>query len=97
MTPVPVPNPAMRGQLIMQRLMGLAEAERDGRDEKAIIKIGPFSAYTVIAVLQLAWRHPSLSPHQKIIIRNIADQLEPLFDGLLAEMIEAGWDTEQDQ
>ena len=76
---------------VMAELMPLAQAERDGTDDKALISIGPFSAFTLIGLLQLAYRHPGLSASQREIIRRIVADLAPLFGGVLAEAVEEGW------
>jgi hypothetical protein len=82
---------------IIAAIAELARLEQSGNYERAPILIGPFSAYILIAVLQLAWRHPDLSDTHKSIIEQIAKQLQPLFGPPLDASIELGWRTEFDQ
>lgn len=77
-------------------LAELFEAELAGTAEKAEIRIGPFSAFVLIGLIQFAWRHPGLSPRHKQIAHDIVDQLATLFGPPLDAAIELGWDTTRD-
>jgi hypothetical protein len=63
----------------------LYEMEDEG--ERTTISIGPFTAISMIGILQLGTRHPGLSKVQLDIIRSIIRQLEPLFTGTPGEEI----------
>lgn len=65
----------------------LAQTEQDPRHERATIKIGPFTAFTLIGALQLATRHPEFSPDQARLIGQVIDQLRPLFAGTPGEVL----------
>ncbi len=58
----------------------------------------PLDAYVLIAVLQLAWRHPGLVERQRSIIESFARQLSDLFHGYphLVASLEMGWRRDLD-
>jgi hypothetical protein len=66
-------------------VMRLHEIEHAG--ERTTISIGPFSAITLIGLLQLSTRHPDASRTVKDVARDIVRQLEPLFAGTEGEEI----------
>lgn len=82
---------------IIEALAELARIEKSGDYEPAPVLLGPFTAYTLIGVLQLAWRHPDLSPRHKQMIEDIARPLSKLFGPPLSESIELGWNPDYDQ
>jgi hypothetical protein len=65
----------------------LAILEQDPGHEKATIRMGPFTAFTVIGALQLATRHPEFSPAQAKLIGEVIGQFGPLFKGTPGEML----------
>jgi hypothetical protein len=66
----------------MKRLIDL---EKDG--ERTTVVLGPFSAMTIIGLLQLATRHPDMDRRTKDIARDLIHQMEPLFAGTEGEEI----------
>jgi hypothetical protein len=81
---------------VMKWLADALKAEHNGTAETRAIEVGPFTAFNVIAAIQLAWRHPQMSESQKDAFRDLGDQIAELFGGDLREMVESGWDTEKD-
>lgn len=65
----------------------LAEIERNDRDDRATLLIGPYTAMVLIGTIQLATRHPTMPPTMKNILRDLLDQLKPLFAGTPGEEI----------
>jgi len=65
----------------------LAELEREPGSERAMLAIGPFAAFTLVGALQLAMRHPEMSPRQRWLLSNIIDQLRPLFAGTPGQVL----------
>ncbi len=84
---------------ILEELQVLAELEQSGQAEQATIRLGPFSAYTLIGLLQLCARHPDIAADlsHMALLHRIVDPLTGLFRGVLAESIALGWDPEQDR
>jgi hypothetical protein len=84
---------------LLAELQLLAELERSGQAEQATIRIGRFSAYTLIGLLQLCARHPQVAgdPENMALLHSVVDPLAGLFKGVLAESIEMGWDPEEDR
>lgn len=70
-------------QKLIEWLMELVKLEQAG--ERTTIAIGPFTAYTLIGMLQLATRHTRMSGQQRKIARGIYQQLYPLFVGTPGE------------
>lgn len=57
------------------------------------------SAWCALAGLQLAWRHPGLSPVLKTLIEHLARQLQQAIIDRHPEaepILEAGWNTDWD-
>jgi hypothetical protein len=82
-------------QEALEWMAQLAQAERDG--ERTTLVLGPLSAFTLIAALQLATRHPQLSPGQYAMICEFIDQVRPWFTGTPGEaLIDAGADPAAD-
>lgn len=81
---------------IVSQLHAWARAEADGTAEKLTVMMGPFTAWVLIALLQLVWRHPDLTPMQAQVITDIAGQLQQVFSGPMAEAMATGWDKTQD-
>lgn len=78
-------------------LAELARAELAGQAELATVRIGPFTAYVLVGLIQLACRHPELPDSQLRAAHCVADPLIAMFAGPLREAAEAGWDREQDR
>lgn len=79
----------------------LMELEHEPGSEKALISIGPFSAFVLIGALQLALRHPEFSPSQASMVNAVIDQMRPLFTGTPGEQLlrlgdEPAYDIERD-
>jgi hypothetical protein len=79
----------------------LARLEREPGCDRAYIRLGPFTAFTLIGALQLATRHPEMSQSQRDLIGAVIDQLRPLFAGTPGEaLLELGdhpeFDVERD-
>jgi len=69
----------------------------DAAGERTTIAIGPYSAFSLICLLQLATRHPQVSPMIKRAALSVARQLYPLFEGTAGEeMIKKGEHPEWD-
>jgi hypothetical protein len=69
----------------------LYEMEADPETPRAVINLGPFSAFVMICALQLAMRHPEFSPTQADLLAQIIDQMRPLFSGTIGwELLELG-------
>lgn len=81
---------------VLAALADLLRAERAGVAEPAVIRVGPFTAFNLLAVIQLAWRHPSLTPDQRQICEQIGRPLQVLFGPPLAAALERGWDVDED-
>ena len=78
-------------------LADLYEIERDADYVPAVLCLGPYSAFLIVSGLQLATRHPGMSPAQRRFITDIIDQLRPLFAGTPGEaLIRLGDDPEFD-
>lgn len=67
--------------------------------EQIHVAMSAFEAYTVLAIIQLAWRHPDLNDFQKSLIESFGRALQ----GEIAkrapfagETLEAGWNPEYD-
>jgi hypothetical protein len=63
-----------------------------------VLQLAPFEAFSLLACLQLAWRHPGLSPAQKAIIETFGRTLETAFEGkpTLERVARDGWDRRKD-
>jgi len=96
--PDPIPEPP---QEYLDYVVGIAESERDGTADRATLCVGPFTAFCMIAALQVAVRHPVVSGSMKTTLRSIVDQLKPWFDGTpVEEALRRGdhpeWDVRDD-
>ena len=62
------------------------------------LQVDPFEAFSLLAALQLAWRHPELSRTQKDIIEGFGRELERAFAGypVASRIAAAGWRVECD-
>jgi hypothetical protein len=49
--------------------------------------------------MQLACRHPAMTPEMRVKLRGLVNQLAPAFDGFpaLAETVRRGWDVTRDR
>ena len=63
----------------------LWEIEEAG--ERVPVSFGPFTAITVVGLLQLGLRHPDLSSGQRAITNELIDQFRPFFAGTLGETL----------
>ena len=78
-------------------LADLYEIEGTAAYAPAVLCLGPYSAFLVISGLQLAARHPGISPAQRGYLADIIDQLRPLFAGTPGEaLIRLGDDPAND-
>jgi hypothetical protein len=62
-------------------------------------QIPALEAYTLLAVLQLAWRHPGLSPRQRAIVEKAGRDLQDAIARrcpFAAETLELGWNPALD-
>lgn len=71
----------------IEYLKKLHDIEQAPGHAKAILHLGPWSAFVLIGALQLATRHPEMSPSQRDLIGQIIDQLRPLFTGTPGEQL----------
>lgn len=55
-------------------------------------------AFSFVALLQLAWRHPRLNPKQRRMIEEFVDSLRQALSQSpeLSRVIEEGWDRNKD-
>jgi hypothetical protein len=91
-TPGADPDPAT-----IAYLAALYELERDPEHDQAALFVGPYSAFVMIGALQLATRHPEMSPTHRRFLAEIIDQLRPLFAGTPGEaLIRLGDDPAHD-
>jgi hypothetical protein len=84
-------------QYLAEQIIEFYQDERDGTAQKAEVRIGPFTAFVAIGALQLAWRHPEMTQHNRDAIEHLARQLQVLFSGEMADLLEQGWDTSLDR
>lgn len=78
-------------------LAELYEIERAAGYIPAVLCVGPYSAFLIISGLQLATRHPGMSPSQRAFLADIIDQLRPMFAGTPGEaLIRLGDDAAND-
>jgi len=63
----------------------LWELEEAG--ERVPVQMGPFTAISVIGMLQLALRHPEMTGPAAVAARGIIDQMRPFFTGTEGETI----------
>lgn len=69
----------------------------DMAGERSPVSIGPWSAMSMIILLQLSLRHPEVPTNVKNGALHFLGQLEDLFKGTYGEkIIAAGYDTSQD-
>ena len=78
----------------------LIKLERAG--ERTEMLIGPYSAFILVGMLQLAMRHPAYrdEPTGRMarIIRSLGDQFGAQFEGYPAgELLKKGWDPANDR
>lgn len=61
--------------------------------------ITPMDLYTLIALLQLAWRHQRLPERQRAVVERFAHQFALVFESYptLRASLEMGWRTQLDQ
>jgi hypothetical protein len=82
-----------------ETVLKLAEELR-GMDATApvYVKVTAEHAFSLLSVLQLAWRHPQLSKMHLEIIEAFGRQLQSVFRNCptASRIAEAGWDRGQD-
>jgi hypothetical protein len=61
--------------------------EQDPDTPRSSIAMGPATAFVMIGALQLALRHPEFSEQHISMVREIIDQLRPLFDSTPGEFL----------
>lgn len=87
----------MTDQEAIEYIASLAALEQDPGHQRAVVTMGPFSAFVAIGTWQLAMRHPEFSPWQADLVHQLIDQLKPLFAGTPgAELIDLGNDPARD-
>lgn len=86
------PDPRRRSQTF-EALLEFARAEQAGQAEELTVTMGPYTAFTLIGLLQLVWRHPDLSPQMRQVIEKIARLLQGRFGTDIQAEIELGWNT----
>lgn len=77
----------------------LAVGERDGTMDKAVISIGPFSAYVLISAIQMVMRHGGMEGGPTVgVLASLRDQFLVLFPegGPIREILAMGMDPERD-
>jgi hypothetical protein len=85
----------------IEYVASIARLEREPGRDRAFIRVGPFTAFTIIGALQLATRHPEMSQSQRDLIGAVIDQLRPLFAGAPGEHLlrlgdEPAYDVERE-
>ena len=80
----------------LEHVKRLAVAEQAG--ERHTVPIGPFTAFSLIGMLQLVTRHPDLGAGQLTIARSVIDDLARGFehDPAIMELIKKGNDPAHD-
>jgi hypothetical protein len=85
-----------REREVVLTLTSLALLVKKGEFEPAVVTLGPWSAWVLVGALQLAWRNPAMPPKQRAVLEQLARPVQTCFSGLLAEVLEEGWDTSKD-
>lgn len=76
--------------VVWEAIKQLVTDERDGG--RIPLSVGPYTAFTMLGALQLAFRHPAMEPKMKQLIRDFGHQLEGAFaGGPLQEVLDKGW------
>jgi hypothetical protein len=94
----PMTTPPIDETAAVGLIAELIEAESAGQAEPFMLALPPYSAFLLISLLQLAWRHPDLSEH----IRDFAETAgrgiqEGRFLGTpYYDLLERGWWRELD-
>lgn len=84
-------------QDLLVYMVELAHAEQAGA-EPIPIHIGPYTAITMIGVLQMACRHPEISDAVRQYVQDVIAQIAPAFKGTLGEtLIRRGNDPAHDR
>jgi hypothetical protein len=66
--------------------------------ERTTLALGPWTAFVMIGALQLATRHPQMTPDHRALIGQVIDGLRPWFDGTPGEaLLRLGDDPAYDQ
>jgi hypothetical protein len=53
----------------------------DPENNKGTFQLGPFTAFTLVGLLQLTSRHPGLNRTQRNLVKQIIDQIIASFEG----------------
>jgi hypothetical protein len=80
----------------MEALTALAAAEHAGEYEPIVVSLGPWSAWTIVAALQLAWHREEMTPEQRELIRRFTDPVQARFTGPAADLLADGWIAEDE-
>lgn len=65
----------------------LTKIEQTPGHDRATVKMGPLTAFTVIGALQLATRHPEFPPAQAARVNAVIADLKRLFAGTPGEVL----------
>lgn len=83
----------------MQVLTDLINRERAG--ERCTITVGPYGLYLMITAMQLATRHPQLSPHLLAQLFDLGQDVQAQFaspnNRAAFELLARGWDLTEDR
>jgi len=68
-------------------VLNLALIEQDDPDSKVTIRLGPFTAFTLVGALQLTTRHPELAPKMRARVQGVIDDIIKAFEGQPAHAV----------
>jgi hypothetical protein len=81
----------------IEYIKSLALLEQEPDHRKAVIRLGPWTAFVLVGALQLATRHPEMSLGHRELIGQVIGQLRPVFTGTPAEqLLQLGDDPAKD-
>lgn len=81
----------------VRQIFKLISQEMTGLAMPTTISLGPFTTYLMIAILQLAWRHPGLTEFNRNFVEGAARELQNCYKGTpLYDFVEKGWDEALD-
>lgn len=78
-------------------ITALAVMEQGGTCDPLALNVYPYSAFVLVALIQLAWRYPDLTEAQRMTAEEIGRMIQGCFDEDIAAIIEKGWNTDLDQ
>lgn len=76
----------------LQLVADLARAEQNGEGPMITIHLQPYTAYVLVAALQLVHRHPGLADPLASHIEQLARQVQAGFQPPYSEILERGWE-----